>query len=559
MRKRVHCGHVVGVVAFCLHFCFAGQLGAIDFQRGDANGDGVVSISDAHAILSWLFRGMPAPECLKAADADDSGNVQLGDARAILYYLFLGHMAPSSPFPDIGPDPTPDELACESYGTGTSLDDPGAKLEILDAIVAGGDDGVATITVALSNSNPVAGYSGSIRLPAGLAQGARESVEDLTGIYDTGFMSASLEDESVRFAYLATFIKKRSISKGRAETVLKIAICLEEGTPAGQYPLTLETGECIDYESSRAIQPLLVSGVLMVSTDVTSGVRCEDLPPVPPPPPPPPCRQNPPPPADPVDVVYKLTDAAASPGDSVSIPFTIRSNVAVQGYEFSLDFDEEILQAVDVEEIWDKPACADPGYEYTYYGINNSNDTPGNGGVDEGYIVGAVVFDMVYPVWLPVDADNIALRFHFRVEPATPATTTAIRFEDGGINEWGREVRNAITGSGETIPPELANSFVFVDSIFHVQPDITVFVRGDANGDDAVKMSDAITTLGVLFQGSGTLECSDAADANDDGELNISDPVYTLQYLFLGGAEPRAPFPEPGGDPTEDGLRCGSI
>jgi hypothetical protein len=82
------------------------------------------------------------------------------------------------------------------------------------------------------------------------------------------------------------------------------------------------------------------------------------------------------------------------------------------------------------------------------------------------------------------------------------------------------------------------------------------FRRGDVNGDGAVDLTDAITTLEVLFLAEGSISCEDAADANDDGNLDISDAVRTLIFLFAGGP----PLPEPGAscgdDPTEDDLGC---
>ena len=51
------------------------------------------------------------------------------------------------------------------------------------------------------------------------------------------------------------------------------------------------------------------------------------------------------------------------------------------------------------------------------------------------------------------------------------------------------------------------------------------FVRGDANADAAIDISDAIATLGYLFLGANDLSCVAAADANDDGAADISDAV----------------------------------
>ena len=57
--------------------------------------------------------------------------------------------------------------------------------------------------------------------------------------------------------------------------------------------------------------------------------------------------------------------------------------------------------------------------------------------------------------------------------------------------------------------------------------EITTFIRGDANGDGKVNVTDALITLGYLFLKGERPNCFDAADANDDGKINIHDPITT--------------------------------
>jgi Ca2+-binding EF-hand superfamily protein len=82
------------------------------------------------------------------------------------------------------------------------------------------------------------------------------------------------------------------------------------------------------------------------------------------------------------------------------------------------------------------------------------------------------------------------------------------------------------------------------------------FVRGDANLDSLVDISDAVGVLGFLFLGQAAPLCMDAADASDDGIVDISDPVTVLRVLFLGGASLPEPSPLAGEDPTIDDLTC---
>lgn len=82
-----------------------------------------------------------------------------------------------------------------------------------------------------------------------------------------------------------------------------------------------------------------------------------------------------------------------------------------------------------------------------------------------------------------------------------------------------------------------------------------VWVRGDADGNGMVDISDPLRILFVLFAGAAT-DCEDALDADDDGNVAITDAIRILTYLFRGGPPPTEPFPEAGLDPTPDGLGC---
>lgn len=85
------------------------------------------------------------------------------------------------------------------------------------------------------------------------------------------------------------------------------------------------------------------------------------------------------------------------------------------------------------------------------------------------------------------------------------------------------------------------------------------FLRGDANADGSVNISDAVFALQFLFQGRGAPFCLDAADVDDDGRVNITDPVFLLQFLFQSGSAPPSPGSlVPGPDPTPDDLDCGA-
>ncbi len=102
---------------------------SVSFRRGDANGDGLVDITDGIFTLSFLFTGGVGPSCMAANDTDDNGDVEITDVIRLLSHLFLGGKAPEPPFLACGSDPNPDELGCRSFtpcaGQGRDTDKDG--------------------------------------------------------------------------------------------------------------------------------------------------------------------------------------------------------------------------------------------------------------------------------------------------------------------------------------------------------------------------------------------------------------------------------------------------
>lgn len=97
---------------------FTGTVpGPSAFIRGDANADGAADLSDAIAILGFLFlHDPPVLPCRESADADDSGRLDISDGISLLNFLFLGRPPPPQPFPACGDDgATPDDLGCETF------------------------------------------------------------------------------------------------------------------------------------------------------------------------------------------------------------------------------------------------------------------------------------------------------------------------------------------------------------------------------------------------------------------------------------------------------------
>jgi hypothetical protein len=64
---------------------------------------------------------------------------------------------------------------------------------------------------------------------------------------------------------------------------------------------------------------------------------------------------------------------------------------------------------------------------------------------------------------------------------------------------------------------------------------------GDANGDGAINVGDAVYIIGHVFRGGPAPNPVAAGDANGDCKVNVGDAVYLIGYVFRGG-----PAPQPG-------------
>ncbi len=82
------------------------------------------------------------------------------------------------------------------------------------------------------------------------------------------------------------------------------------------------------------------------------------------------------------------------------------------------------------------------------------------------------------------------------------------------------------------------------------------FIRGDVNGSGNVSFEDSVL-LNQILQGNRTQPaCEDASDVDDDGDIDIDDFNLLTQAIFDASVQIAPPFPNPGQDPTADGLNC---
>ena len=66
---------------------------------GDADGNNIVTISDAVYLINYIFSGGPAPDPITTGDADCNGIITISDAVYLINYIFTGGPAPCSACP----------------------------------------------------------------------------------------------------------------------------------------------------------------------------------------------------------------------------------------------------------------------------------------------------------------------------------------------------------------------------------------------------------------------------------------------------------------------------
>jgi hypothetical protein len=237
------------------------------------------------------------------------------------------------------------------------------------------------------------------------------------------------------------------------------------------------------------------------------------------------------PPDDPAELVFRLHLSHAA---GVAIPPSL-AHAAV-------GFDAAGLQLSSVQSL------LDPTWTVLPVEFSDAGGSTGQLGL-------SVFCESCLPATDPLPAGDLAeLRFSVTGAPATeiPVQLASSAGQGNLFFYTGVGVYDSLPAEAEVIP-------LFVESLAETT---SRFVRGDANADGGIDISDAIFSLLAMFRGSVQPPCPDSADANDDGKVDLSDPIRTLNWVFRGEG---GPPPPPAGsiplacdlDPTTDTLMCG--
>ncbi|MEE9442853.1 MAG: M28 family peptidase [candidate division Zixibacteria bacterium] len=67
---------------------------------------------------------------------------------------------------------------------------------------------------------------------------------------------------------------------------------------------------------------------------------------------------------------------------------------------------------------------------------------------------------------------------------------------------------------------------------------VYIYIPGDANGDNAVNVGDAVFLINHVFKQGPAPYPLVSGDANCDNDVNVGDAVYIINHVFKGGPEP---------------------
>jgi len=205
---------------------------------------------------------------------------------------------------------------------------------------------------------------------------------------------------------------------------------------------------------------------------------------------------------------------------------------------------------------WSVVICHDPQLQVVSAEHGESALTMNGGGPadfmvihftpDEGVRQGVVVdFTGIDMLWPEQAHELLLIEYELLELPTTPITIS-----------FCEHIFVGDTSGSETLavaPGGIVIEAIRSPALLHApQP----FIRGDANGDARVDLSDGVALLQITLGGDPS-GCADAYDYNDDGQVNLADAISALQGAFGNG--PLPPLPghiDCGDDPTDDSLGC---
>ena len=241
------------------------------------------------------------------------------------------------------------------------------------------------------------------------------------------------------------------------------------------------------------------------------------------------------------ELAFELTTTQACPGAQALVSLNITNTVAIEAVNVRVAFDQNF---VSFSSASDDPLINVLGETADFFQVNGS--VPGE-------LLIACLFDFIDPTGSGLQPGTNVRVFDMilDVSAATPSMTTTPLLLEDNPGAFPPQF-NLGSNLGEVILADTTDGSVTTNC------NPVEFLRGDANDDLAVSVSDAVYLIEFLFLGGVAMNCDRSGDANVDGGLNVADIVFLLNALFSNGPTIPAPWPTCGPDPLVSPLSCGS-
>ena len=312
-------------------------------QIGDANGDGVVSYSDAVRLNLWRVFGIPALEPPTGSELSRYDEVFPCTASSrhyshLTYYEYLRRVSDSraAHFVERWPDPV-EQIEPRI--------DPAFRLEILDS-VHDSSTALVTLVFRLEAIEKIHGFS-LVVFAEGVqlrpAEAEERETDDLVTHYEGYQMTGGHLPFRTGSAWSGNFLEVLELEAPR-ET-FRVTVDVPRGTVPGRYPLRVVAAELATLDG-RSIWPATVDGTLELMREIGEG---HDL-------------SFPELNVDPVRreikgrVELRFTEASGAPGDRVATTLQIRTTIPISSTG-RLGF---VYDAGSVEVVAMKPLYRNP-------------------------------------------------------------------------------------------------------------------------------------------------------------------------------------------------------
>ncbi len=547
----------------------------VDFTRGDADGDCLVSNYDLAYLAGYLYGGGPVLPCM---DADD-GIVNSEDITYLLNYLFKSGPPPPAPFPAPGTDPTPDELTCIEECVPINLEP-----SLLDSLIAGdasgscGETGVA-VALTVVNSQDLFGYQILLDYDENVLEAiAVDTTGTATGAADVDYLSYDLNvlEGRVEIVCLVDYSGVASIPAGR-ETLVKIMFSVKPDVFPGTSILDLNNvmgvpfkGNLFTYEEGK-LSPTLIDGNFTV---------------------------------EPTPAIISITDVGNDQGRQVRVNWdrscydAVGSPVTITEYSIwrRIDGDKAHSQSYlgmlepgrlyppgDWDFIKTVPARGEEEYNAVCPTLGDFTEEEGiywsvffvsamtsdplvyyDSEPDSGYSV-----DNIPPLPiedLEIDPDSwftLAWTVPGEYQGEQPIFSYDIRYSTEPVGTdpqawWnnaqacsGEGFFNLMVGEEDSLKaametychPEIYLAIRGLDERPNASEisNVVHYLCGDVTDDGIVNVGDVVYQVGYLYRNGPAPAPVATGDVNCDGIVNVGDIIYLVSYLYRNGPSPGNP------------------